>query len=71
MRTLSDHCLNAVWNALTPDGPGSTPASVHADVHVGGWALVTVRHALRQLVELGRARRSGPETQMRYWRVEP
>lgn len=66
---LSKLCLDAVWNALTPDGPGSTPASVYADVE--GWSLLTVRHALRLLVQAGRVRRSGPNMMMRYWRIEP
>lgn len=68
---LSELCLNTMWNALTTDGPGSTPASVFDDVKDMGWALVTVRHALRILVRAGRARAEGPNMKRRYWRVEP
>ena len=67
---LSQRIRDTVWQALTADGAGSTPASVHSDVEAEGIARITVRHALRDLVREGRARFEGPECQRRYWRTD-
>lgn len=54
--------MTPVWQYL-----GLTPAQVHA--RMAEWSLITVRHALRQLVEEGRAAFTGPNQSRLYRRV--
>jgi hypothetical protein len=52
--------------ALPAEAPGEPPKQIHARVDCG--ALQTTRHALRQLVDLGRAESAGPRFFRTYWR---
>lgn len=67
MPGISPALLDEVAAAL-PTGDGLQPAEIHA--RVGRWSAVTIRHALRQLVDEGRATFTGPDTRRRYCRVE-
>ena len=67
MAQFSPALLDEVAAAL-PAGEGLRPAEIHA--RVGRWSPVTIRHALRQLVDDGRATFTGPDCQRRYRRAE-
>jgi hypothetical protein len=56
--------LDAVEAALPPFGRGQAPQDIAR--RVDGYALVTVRHALRDLVNSSRAVFTGPDSQRRY-----
>jgi hypothetical protein len=64
---LSQECLEIVWRAMPAQAPGLPPASIAPAVR--HYQHATVRHALRILVQQGRARRIGSERAYTYWRL--
>lgn len=63
--TASSKMMDAV-EAVLSSNFSLTPKQVHE--RMGQWAIVSVRHALRQLVEEGRATFSGPDGERQYRR---
>lgn len=65
MSSVSDTILDAVEAVLPADGNGLRPRDVTGTIY----SLISVRHALRELVVMGRARSEGPDCHKHYWRV--
>lgn len=63
---ISKKIMAEVEAVMPVSQPGMTPGELHG--RVGQWAPVTVRHALRQLVEEGRATFTGGHCRRTYWR---
>lgn len=63
---LGAEILALVEQALPADGDGATPRSLHQAL--GRGALGTMRHALAELVRMGRARADGEAGARRYFR---
>lgn len=64
--TVSIGMMCAVERQLSSDG--KTPKQIHDAL--GLWALVSIRHALRQLVEEGRATFTGTHCNRLYRKVK-
>lgn len=60
--------LMAEVEAVLPVRFGEPPKRIHAAL--GKWSIISVRHALRQLVEAGRATYDGPDGARYYRRVQ-
>lgn len=64
--TVSPKILAQVEAALPAAAPGLPPRLIHRRMQE--WSPVTVRHALRLLVQAGRAMAEGPECRRLYRR---
>jgi hypothetical protein len=65
---LPSALLDAFEAALpAPNEPGLAPVEIWR--RVGRWALITARHAIRELVRQGRASYTGPDSRRRYRRA--
>lgn len=62
---ISEQIMTEVERAL--DAGAETPRQIHK--RMGRWSVITVRHALRQLVDAGRVTFSGEDSHRRYRRV--
>lgn len=58
--------IEDVFTALPASPGGVSPAQVHAKM--GSWSLISVRHALRELCDQGRAIFEGEDGVRRYSR---
>jgi hypothetical protein len=72
MADVSDKCLGAVESVLDARF-GQTPAGVEESIRLAfigspTYSRITIRHALRELVRMGRARRVGMPTKFLYFR---
>ena len=64
---MSKGMMNAVERHLDPD-VGRTPKEIHQALDL--WSVTSVRHALRQLVEEGRASFTGTHCNRIYRKVQ-
>jgi hypothetical protein len=73
MADVSEQCLGAVESVLDPRF-GQTPAGVEESIRLAfigspTYSRMTIRHALRELVRMGRARRIGIPTKFLYYKA--